>query len=155
MTSSGQVLYAGGNECVLMIKSCNPYERDSLYNFVSELAPGNAKQVALLGLLEGLYSQDLTATIPRDQDIRVSDNEAILDISRLLSQQTNDSKTIEQSVEAIYKPIYEKFYESGEVQTKCDRAVKALHMAKIILAQGKGKGGKLPIAELDNLMLEQ
>jgi hypothetical protein len=85
----------------------------------------------------------------------VSDNEAIFDISRLLSQQTNDSKTIEQSVEAIYKPIYEKFYESGEVQTKCDRAVKALHMAKIILAQGKGKGGKLPIAELDNLMLEQ
>jgi len=138
-----------------MIKSCNPYERDSLYNFVSELAPGNAKQVTLLGLLEGLYSQDLTATIPRHQDIRESGNEVSFDISQLLSQQTNDSKTIEQSVEAIYKPIYEKFFEPGEVETKCDRAVKALHTAKTILEKGKSKRGKLPIAELDNLMLEQ
>ena len=67
-----------------MMRRCDPQERDCLYALLRSLSKDLADSKDLLAIYERLYSNDLSGSIPKHQDPRVSLEEQDLDISENL-----------------------------------------------------------------------
>ena len=100
------MVYAGGNTCLAMVTRSEPQERDCLYELMCMLTP-EQNNTKLLNIFEGVYSIDLSASIPMVQDIRVPESEASFDISAILQERSTPAN-IDQYLEALYGEVYEK-----------------------------------------------